>query len=137
MNTASNRQRTPEAFASISKIYPISPRFEIQKSIAIFGQPEIEIFPEIALIPGTNTADIAHPSPAALDPPDSKQGPNPDDQVLGKFGTDELNIFVFVVFTFLIGLAVASGKLISTGTYGLEKNIGFTILHFIEWTLAK
>ena len=131
LNLSISRQVTRTAPVSLSKIYPLSPRLEIQKSISHSVQPESEICYEIAPIHGANTADIAQPSPAPLDPPDSDQKPNLDNQVLRQFGTHELNIFVFVIFTFIIGSGMGAGKVISTGSYGFEKNIGFTILYAI------
>jgi hypothetical protein len=97
-------------------------RFDEPKEIGI-------TVPPIGQTITTENAQIQSPNP--LDPPDSCQKPNPDNQVLGQFGTHELNILVFAAFTFMTGVGMGAGKVISTGTYGFEKNIGFTILYAI------
>ena len=109
----------------------ISQQIHSDSVIIQFDEPKLKICTPIPFNEEAITADIAHPSPTPLDFPDSNKKPNPDNPVLGQFGTQELNIFVFVAFTFMIGCFMGAGKVISTGTYGFEENIGFTILYAI------
>jgi hypothetical protein len=102
-----------------------------------FDEPKLKSSTASPPVQERNTADIAQHSPAPENPPDSVPKPNPDNQVLGQFGTQELNILVFAAFTFMMGLDMGAGKVISSGTYIFDKNIGFSILYAIGGVPAR
>lgn len=120
--------KTTETYPRIDSTDTTGPKFEIEKLVSPFGEPEVEIRTKTTPIKETNTTDIAQPSPAPLDRPDSVQKPN---KILGKFGTYELNMVVFAAFTFMVGNDMALNKLLSTGTIGFGKNLDFFILYAI------
>ena len=97
--------------------------------------PQVEISSEIPPKPEKDTADVPHPDPAPEGPPksvqsqDSGQKSNPDSVPLGKFGIYELNLVIFAAFCWGIQLDLGINKYISTGTYGYEKNLPFTIVY--------
>jgi hypothetical protein len=102
-----------------------------------FDEPKLKTSTASPPIQERITADIAHHYPAPENPSDSVPKPNPDNQLLGQFGTHELNILVFAAFTFMIGFDMGAGKVISSGTYSFDKNIGFTILYAIGGVPAR
>jgi hypothetical protein len=96
-----------------------------------FDEPKLKTSTASPPVHKRITAEIAHHCPAPENPPDSVPKLNPDNQILGQFGTQELNILVFAAFTFMIGSDMGASRVISSGTYGFDKNIGFAILYLI------
>ena len=69
--------------------------------------------------------------------PDLIQKPKPDNEILGKFGVHEQNLVVFAAFNLMIGEDMGFNKVISTGTYGFEKGLGFGILYMSGYVAAR
>jgi hypothetical protein len=136
-NVSGSLQGTLKTIATYPRIDSpdtTGPKFEIENLVSPLGEPEVEIRTKTTPIKETNTTDIAQPSPAHFDPPDSVQ--KPENKILGKFGTYELNMVVFAAFTFMVGNDMALNKLLSTGTIGFGKNLYFAILYALGYIPA-
>jgi hypothetical protein len=119
--------KTTDGYPRIDSPDTTGPKFEIENLPPPLGEPQNEIYTKTPLIKETNTTDIAQPSRAPVDPPDSVQ--KPENKILGRFETYELNMVVFAVFTFMVGNDMALNKFLSTGMIGFGKNLGFSILY--------
>jgi hypothetical protein len=126
--------KTTATYPRIDSPDTTGPKFEIENLVSPLGEPEVEIRTKTTPIKETNITDIAQPSPAPFDPPDSVQ--KPENKILGKFGTYELNMVVFAAFTFMVGNDMALNKLLSTGTIGFGKNLYFAILYALGYIPA-
>jgi hypothetical protein len=76
------------------------------------------------------------PDPTGENTRDLVEKPNPDNEIHGKFGIHEQNLLVFMAFSLMIGEDMGFNKVISTGTYGFEKGLGFGILYMSGYVAA-